>query len=463
MQATAEASNPLDDSPNAAVVPDADRVIESTDVIEVVEIADMGSLEWLLVGVSLSVLLAFGSSLVRWVVLLKKGKRPFGPNALVPLSSRPRPYWNAIHFVIFYGFVIVFSVLMSVGAGALGYLDLDALRAASNETEVEDGSEAVASSSFKTIELGGGESNSSETEVAVNQTNESSDQSPVEAVTAEPSVIGVPQLLISSFAMLLATLASMGLLTLMRPRLPNVSASSVDGSEPPIGLAMPGFGWMPNWRLVGLGLVAAWLILPPTMLMMGAVSALQEYSHPVLDALKPSDADAGPDFAVFAALFFTTAIVTPVVEEFWFRGLLQGGLQRLADARTDAVKWGMTGTRASEETLPALNETGDPFQPPQFEPTLSNDGPGTRVDLASLPDPSTRTDWVPTAIWPLLVASLLFAVMHWGQGLAPIPLFFLSLGLGYLYRQTGSLIPSIVVHFVLNGFTMSATFLELLR
>src|SRR5690606_35129689 len=62
-------------------------------------------------------------------------------------------------------------------------------------------------------------------------------------------------------------------------------------------------------------------------------------------------------------------------------------------------------------------------------------------------DLDTRSDWTPTAVWPIVITSLVFAVMHWGQGLAPIPLFFLSLGLGYLYRQTGSLVPSIVVHF----------------
>ncbi|CAN0491633.1 unnamed protein product, partial [Hapterophycus canaliculatus] len=140
---------------------------------------------------------------------------------------------------------------------------------------------------------------------------------------AEVPVITVPQLLISSFAMLLATLATMGLLTLMRPLVTRTPMNSKPSVGSLVQHQRPGFGWLPNFRLVGLGLVAAWLILPPTMLMMGAVSALQEYSHPVLDALKPADAGDGPNFAIFAALFFTTAIVTPVVEEFWFRGLLR--------------------------------------------------------------------------------------------------------------------------------------------
>ena len=58
------------------------------------------------------------------------------------------------------------------------------------------------------------------------------------------------------------------------------------------------------------------------------------------------------------------------------------------------------------------------------------------------------------AYWPIFVSSLCFALVHWGQGLAPIPLFVLALGLGYLFRQTGSLIACITVHFLLNFYSM---------
>ncbi|CAN0489807.1 unnamed protein product, partial [Hapterophycus canaliculatus] len=135
----------------------------------------------------------------------------------------------------------------------------------------------------------------------------------------------------------------------------------------------------------------------------------------------------------------------------------------LADARTDAVNWGMIRHSVPAEAVTATPESGNPFQSPGIDPALETQTPPYASDAVTVPNPDTRSDWTPTAIWPIVVASLLFAMMHWGQGLAPIPLFFLSLGLGYLYRQTGSLIPSIVVHFVLNGFTMSATLLEMLK
>ncbi len=49
------------------------------------------------------------------------------------------------------------------------------------------------------------------------------------------------------------------------------------------------------------------------------------------------------------------------------------------------------------------------------------------------------------------MSSALFALCHYGQGLAPISLFFLALVLGYLYQRTHRLWPSLVVHMLLNG------------
>ena len=76
------------------------------------------------------------------------------------------------------------------------------------------------------------------------------------------------------------------------------------------------------------------------------------------------------------------------------------------------------------------------------------------------PDNEQSGNWEPVSYWPLIAASLIFALMHLGQGAAPIPLFLLSVGLGYLYRQTGSLIPCIVLHMILNSITLLATLLQ---
>ncbi|WP_404309296.1 CPBP family glutamic-type intramembrane protease [Neorhodopirellula lusitana] len=425
------------------------------------ESVELGVFEWMLATISLLILCAFLSSLWKWVSLLRQGKRLFGPQALVIPRPRPRPYWSVIHAAVFYGFVIVVSVILSGIASAVGWIDLDAL-------------------------------------------------------SEEGSPISVAQLLISSIAMLAATVSTILIALPLRPKVPVANGPSGGGSITgvlgeregslesnasdagdssmtdqsvsqqadslhPVPHARPGFGWRLRRGDISLGVVAAWLILPPTMLMMGAVSALQEYSHPVLDALKPEDPSQGPDYAIFAALFFTTAIVTPIVEEFWFRGLLQGGLQRLADAPGDARRWlgrpvaaSTTGSAfVSDDVIVAeVVETGNPYQASVVGDDFPGKGAAESLDSANVQSSDagntaaslgTRSDWTPTAIWPMFLASLLFALAHWGQGLAPIPLFFLSLGLGYLYRQTGSLIPSITVHFILNGFTMSATMLEMMK
>ena len=51
---------------------------------------------------------------------------------------------------------------------------------------------------------------------------------------------------------------------------------------------------------------------------------------------------------------------------------------------------------------------------------------------------------------------------HYSHGPDWIPLFFLALGLGYLYRQTHRLLPCITVHFLLNSCSMGGFLVSLL-
>ena len=156
---------------------------------------------------------------------------------------------------------------------------------------------------------------------------------------------------------------------------------------------------------VRLGLEASLMLIPPLWLIMSLVSWFVPYQHAVISALS-----AAPNLITFATLFFATVVITPLAEEFAMRVILQGGLQGLADRLADP--------------------------------------------------PNDSSAWRPVAVWPVYATSLLFALLHFGQGAAWIPLFFLSLGLGYLYRQTGRIGPSLIVHMVLNGITMSIAILE---
>ncbi|MEM9365175.1 MAG: CPBP family intramembrane glutamic endopeptidase [Planctomycetota bacterium] len=260
--------------------------------------------------------------------------------------------------------------------------------------------------------------------------------------------LSVAHLALSAFSMLAATLITLQILLLRR------------------GDALERLGIIPKGADVKLGLMAAVLVLPPTMGLMGLVSMLVEYSHPVLDVLQPKDSE-GPNLPVFALLFVTTAIVTPVVEEYWFRGLVQGGLQAFADFRN---QWETPTTEATPPTQvdPAtMPLAGAAMAAPETGP-LPTDSESTAYAAFEAPVGESRgrsindVTWTPTAMWPLFVSSLIFALMHWGHGLAPIPLFFLATALGYIYRQTGSLIPCILVHMVLNSLTMVVTLLQML-
>ncbi|MCC9601857.1 CPBP family glutamic-type intramembrane protease [Stieleria sp. JC731] len=153
------------------------------------------------------------------------------------------------------------------------------------------------------------------------------------------------------------------------------------------------------------GLVATVWILAPVLIINIVVSQLVPYKHSVTDLLAERN-----NVETFFALLISAAFVTPIVEEFWVRLLLQGGLQKLMKD----TSW--------KDSHPA---------------------------------------WSYSSVVPVLVSSTVFAVMHRGQGAAPIPLFFFAMGLGIVYQRTGRLWIVIVVHMLLNGATICSEFLRI--
>lgn len=105
------------------------------------------------------------------------------------------------------------------------------------------------------------------------------------------------------------------------------------------------------------------------------------------------------DPLAIVVVVFAAIVVAPLAEEFLFRRVLQGWL----------------------ETLPL------PF------------GPATAVGLASLA----------------------FALAHAGHGLAWVPLFALGIVLGVLVRQTGSILPAILLHALFNAVSVGLLLLQL--
>ena len=141
--------------------------------------------------------------------------------------------------------------------------------------------------------------------------------------------------------------------------------------------------------------------------------AEEEAGHPIEKLLNENSSSGVIVWAVFAAV-----IAAPIVEEFLFRGILQGWLEK-AFFRTRVL----------------------------VNAELATEAGGKDVTIA--------TPSAPTFLWqPVILSSVTFALLHAGHGPDPIPLFFLAVVLGYLYAKTHRLLPSIVVHMALNGLSM---------
>jgi membrane protease YdiL (CAAX protease family) len=222
-----------------------------------------------------------------------------------------------------------------------------------------------------------------------------------------------------------------------------------------------GFSCAVAGRDIRLGVMAFLAVAPPTYaLQYLLVWYFQpDVQHPLIELLKEHRAPSLIVVSVFSAV-----LVAPLVEEFLFRGLLQGWLEKLArhavSARTllfgDANDSGLAAASAGAASAAAPQDaelpTANPYCSPR--PYTDEQEQGESSD-SYIADPVAR-------YLPILASSLLFALMHMSHGPDWVPLFFLALALGYLYQQTHRLLPCITVHFLLNACSMTMLLLELL-
>lgn len=148
--------------------------------------------------------------------------------------------------------------------------------------------------------------------------------------------------------------------------------------------------------------------------------------HPLM-----KDVGLNKDPLLFFLVAVAATIVAPIVEEFFFRVVLQGSLQHLL--------W--FAPSPATATFPSSEETQV-----QQSPSLS-----------SVTYPAT---FLQSAI-PILLSSTIFAILHYSHGPDWVPLTVLAIGLGYLYQQTHRIVPIITVHFLLNSFSMTAFAIQL--
>jgi|GEM_PF-2295137 len=167
-----------------------------------------------------------------------------------------------------------------------------------------------------------------------------------------------------------------------------------------------------------LALLAITLCLPVVFLVQAIVVQIpgMEYQHPLLELLLDT-----PSPRLWLALSFSAVLVAPLHEEFFFRGLLQGWIEKLL--------------RRPHQTKPTTDESNLAVSP--------------SVPLAS----SSLPVWV-----PILVSSILFAAAHFNHGGGWIAIFVLSLGLGLLYHKTHRLLPCILLHMALNAASLALAY-----
>ena len=151
-------------------------------------------------------------------------------------------------------------------------------------------------------------------------------------------------------------------------------------------------------RLAVAGLA---LMLAPLLGLAAILDRFVPYRHAIVDFLTAHRDPLSIGLVVFAAV-----VAAPVAEEFLFRRVLQGWLQ----------VW--------------LERSLEPREP----------------------------RWA--GVTAVVLSSLAFAAAHVGQGMAWVPLFFFGLVVGYLARQTGSIVPGIILHALFNAVSVALVLLQ---
>ncbi|MDP6446372.1 MAG: CPBP family intramembrane metalloprotease, partial [Pirellulaceae bacterium] len=156
---------------------------------------------------------------------------------------------------------------------------------------------------------------------------------------------------------------------------------------------------------------AAFVMMAPIVFGLQALvtTYFQQTKHPLIEIARE-----GRDPWFLLAAGSAAVIIAPVTEEWVFRVVLQGWLQKLF------------------ANLPSPRE---------------------EVEWAAVDKPQLESGPDRTGFAAIVVSSVLFSAIHLNHGGDFVALFVLALGLGYLYYRTNRILPSIVVHMLLNGST----------
>jgi membrane protease YdiL (CAAX protease family) len=171
---------------------------------------------------------------------------------------------------------------------------------------------------------------------------------------------------------------------------------------------------LPLPKAIGFGLLGFCCFATPAYIIQSLLTPFDDTIHPIIKALLESG-----DLTAFYYMALAVVLVVPFTEEIIFRLFIQGYLQTLFAARTVSDLF--------------VTDNGTPAPLPR------------------------------STCWPsILISSTVFSLVHIPAGASTVvALFPFAIGLGLLFQRTGRLLPSVVMHMALNGFTMLAIYLKL--
>ena len=177
-----------------------------------------------------------------------------------------------------------------------------------------------------------------------------------------------------------------------------------------------------------LAACAIGLCLPLVFLVQAIVVQIpgMEYEHPLMRLLLDN-----PSPRLWLVLGITAVVVAPIAEEFFFRGLLQGWLEKALYRR--------------DPTGPASRGS-----PVFTDPIDDGQTDAAEVSAAKIPC------YGPFA--PILLSSAAFSAAHLNHGGGWIAIFVLAIGLGCLYHKTHRLLPCILLHMALNATSLGLAY-----
>jgi membrane protease YdiL (CAAX protease family) len=203
-------------------------------------------------------------------------------------------------------------------------------------------------------------------------------------------------------------------------------------------------------RDVVYGIVAFAMLAPIIYLIQLILVQWYPSKHPLVESFR-----ADPTLSFYLVCVFSAAFVAPIVEEFICRMLLQGWLERVLGAKS---------LKNALFSLPDMavrqGETGEAAATNSDMPPIETNEAKSAEEL-NAPDPAADAPGVLGGAVPIVFSSLVFATLHWNHGPDPIPLFILAIGLGYLYQRTHRILPCVVLHFLVNAFSLAMLALSL--